>query len=198
MEVERFHHNVKPYPAPAMNAWERCSQPTSAETKTVCGLYDTGGRRPDPIAVERFGTLDYDSLEALLAAFLPAQGCGRGRRRPRGGRPGARRRVGAHERAVARRSRDHHRALRDPRGAPPERPRSDGPRRVRARGRRGDDAAAGAAGGGRQRGAHRARHGSWRDAAAPRGRTPRAGGGRAGAHGLRRPHPPSRSTCCAR
>lgn len=39
-------------------------------TKTVCGLYDTGGRRPDPIAVERFGTLDYDSLEALLAAFL--------------------------------------------------------------------------------------------------------------------------------
>ena len=39
-------------------------------TKTVCGLYGTGDRRPDPLAVERFGTLDYDSLEALLAAFL--------------------------------------------------------------------------------------------------------------------------------
>ena len=39
-------------------------------TKTVCGLYATGGRRPDPIAVERFRTLDYDNLEALLAAFL--------------------------------------------------------------------------------------------------------------------------------
>ena len=39
-------------------------------TKTVCGLYATGGCRPDPLAVDRFGTLDYDSLEALLAVFL--------------------------------------------------------------------------------------------------------------------------------
>ena len=39
-------------------------------TKTVCGLYGTGGRRPRALAVDRFTTLDYDSLEALLAAFL--------------------------------------------------------------------------------------------------------------------------------
>ena len=39
-------------------------------TKTVCGLYATGGCRPDPLAVDRFGTLDYDSLDALLAVFL--------------------------------------------------------------------------------------------------------------------------------
>ena len=45
-------------------------------TKTVCGLYATGGRRPDPIAVERFGTLDYDSLETLLATFLARRGRG--------------------------------------------------------------------------------------------------------------------------
>ena len=39
-------------------------------TKTVCGLYGTGGPRPDALAVERCTTLDYDSLEALLAVFL--------------------------------------------------------------------------------------------------------------------------------
>ena len=39
-------------------------------TKTVCGLYGTGRRRPDPLVVERFTTLDHDSLEALLALFL--------------------------------------------------------------------------------------------------------------------------------
>ena len=39
-------------------------------TKTVCGLYGTGGRRPGPIVVERFGTVDHGSLEALLAVFL--------------------------------------------------------------------------------------------------------------------------------
>ena len=45
-------------------------------TKTVCGLYATGEHRPDPIAVERFGTLDHDSLEALLAAFLERRAAG--------------------------------------------------------------------------------------------------------------------------
>ncbi|MCE2541020.1 MAG: glucokinase [Acidobacteria bacterium] len=45
-------------------------------TKTVCGLYAMGERRPDPIAVERFGTLDYDSLEALLAAFIERRAAG--------------------------------------------------------------------------------------------------------------------------
>ena len=45
-------------------------------TKTVCGLYGAGGRRPDPLAVERFGTLDYDSLETLLAAFLERRAAG--------------------------------------------------------------------------------------------------------------------------
>ena len=39
-------------------------------TKTVCGLYAEGGRRPAPLAVERFQTLAYENLEALLAAFL--------------------------------------------------------------------------------------------------------------------------------
>ena len=39
-------------------------------TKTVCGLYGTGGPRPDALAVERYTTLDHDSLEALLAVFL--------------------------------------------------------------------------------------------------------------------------------
>ena len=39
-------------------------------TKTVCGLYGAGGRRPEPLAVERFGTLDHDGIETLLAAFL--------------------------------------------------------------------------------------------------------------------------------
>ena len=39
-------------------------------TKTVCGLYAAGGRRPRPLAVDRFTTLDHDSLEALLAVFL--------------------------------------------------------------------------------------------------------------------------------
>lgn len=39
-------------------------------TKTVCGLYAAGGRRPLPLAVERFTTLDHESLEALLAVFL--------------------------------------------------------------------------------------------------------------------------------
>lgn len=47
-------------------------------TKTVCGLYAEGSRRPAPLAVERFQTLDYENLEALLAAFLdrhrPASG----------------------------------------------------------------------------------------------------------------------------
>lgn len=45
-------------------------------TKTVCGLYAMGERRPDAIAVERFATLDYDSLEALLAAFLKRRAAG--------------------------------------------------------------------------------------------------------------------------
>ena len=39
-------------------------------TKTVCGLYAAGDRRPEPLAVERFRTFDYANLEELLAAFL--------------------------------------------------------------------------------------------------------------------------------
>ena len=39
-------------------------------TKTVCGLYGAGERRPHPLVVERFTTLDHDSLETLLATFL--------------------------------------------------------------------------------------------------------------------------------
>ena len=45
-------------------------------TKTVCGLYRAGGQRPIPLAVERFTTLDYGSLEALLAAFLDRRASG--------------------------------------------------------------------------------------------------------------------------
>ena len=45
-------------------------------TKTVCGLYRRAGRRPDPLAVERFTTLDHDSLEALIARFLDHRGAG--------------------------------------------------------------------------------------------------------------------------
>ena len=45
-------------------------------TKTVCGLYAAGGRRPLPLAVERFTTLDHDSLGALLAAFLDRRAAG--------------------------------------------------------------------------------------------------------------------------
>ena len=39
-------------------------------TKTVCGLYAAGGRRPRALAVERFTTLDHGGLEEILAAFL--------------------------------------------------------------------------------------------------------------------------------
>jgi len=45
-------------------------------TKTMCGLYGTDGQRPRPLAVERFTTLDHDSLEALLAAFLDRRAAG--------------------------------------------------------------------------------------------------------------------------
>ncbi len=45
-------------------------------TKTVCGLYAAGGRRPRPLAVERFTTLDHESLEALLAVFLARRAAG--------------------------------------------------------------------------------------------------------------------------
>lgn len=45
-------------------------------TKAVCGLYRTGGRRPEPLAVERFRTLDHDSPEALVAAFLDRRAAG--------------------------------------------------------------------------------------------------------------------------
>lgn len=39
-------------------------------TKTVCGLYAAGGSRPRPLAIERYATLEHDSLESLLAVFL--------------------------------------------------------------------------------------------------------------------------------
>ena len=45
-------------------------------TKTVCGLYGGGGRRPDPLVAERFATRDHDSLEALLAVFLDRRASG--------------------------------------------------------------------------------------------------------------------------
>ena len=45
-------------------------------TKTVCGLYAAGRQRPRPLAVERFTTLDHDSLESLLAVFLDRRAAG--------------------------------------------------------------------------------------------------------------------------
>ncbi len=45
-------------------------------TKTVCGLFGMDGRLPAALAVERFTTLDYGSLEELLTVFLDRRGPG--------------------------------------------------------------------------------------------------------------------------
>jgi len=39
-------------------------------TKTLLGLFEPDAARPRPIAVRSFGTLDYDALETMIAAFL--------------------------------------------------------------------------------------------------------------------------------
>jgi len=39
-------------------------------TKTLLGLFDADARRPRPIVVRSFPTLDFQDLEAMLAAFL--------------------------------------------------------------------------------------------------------------------------------
>ncbi|MXY23498.1 MAG: glucokinase [Acidobacteria bacterium] len=47
-------------------------------TKTVCGLFtDTGGGRPEPIAVAAVPTREHDSIDRLLARFLDRHGSGR-------------------------------------------------------------------------------------------------------------------------
>jgi glucokinase len=43
-------------------------------TKTLLGLFDTAGRRPRPIAVDEFVTLDYAALEHIIDAFLSRRG----------------------------------------------------------------------------------------------------------------------------
>ncbi len=75
MEIGRFDHNV--------SRTRFCGEPMGmllaadvGGTKTVCGLYGAGGGRPDPLAVERFATLDHGSLEALLAVFLGRRAAG--------------------------------------------------------------------------------------------------------------------------
>src|SRR2546426_742274 len=39
-------------------------------TKTLLGLFEPDPIRPRPIVVRSFGTLDFDTLEAMIAAFL--------------------------------------------------------------------------------------------------------------------------------
>ena len=39
-------------------------------TKTLLGLFDTAPVRPRAITVESFGTLDFDDLPSMIAAFL--------------------------------------------------------------------------------------------------------------------------------
>jgi glucokinase len=39
-------------------------------TKTLLGLFDSAQSRPRPIAVRSFGTLDFDDLPTMIAAFL--------------------------------------------------------------------------------------------------------------------------------
>ena len=105
-------------------------------TKTVCGLYGAGERRPDPLVVERFTTLDHDSLEALLATFLERRAPGAtvdaavlGVAGPVRGGASNLTNVPWRVEAAGRR-----RTLRHTRGASPQRPGGDGPRRIRAGG----------------------------------------------------------------
>ena len=39
-------------------------------TKTLLGLFDSAPARPRALAVRSFGTLDYDDLQPIVAAFL--------------------------------------------------------------------------------------------------------------------------------
>lgn len=39
-------------------------------TKTLLGVYEPGKRRPTPIAIDEFVTLDYDGLDAIIERFL--------------------------------------------------------------------------------------------------------------------------------
>jgi glucokinase len=43
-------------------------------TKTLLGLFEPGGRRPQPVAVDEFTTLDYGGLEAIVQEFLDNHG----------------------------------------------------------------------------------------------------------------------------
>jgi glucokinase len=47
-------------------------------TKTLLGLFEPGERRPRPLHVDEFVTLDYDGLESMLGAFLRQRGVGAG------------------------------------------------------------------------------------------------------------------------
>jgi len=47
-------------------------------TKTLLGLFDTAPVRPRAIAVESFGTLDFDDLPSMIAVFLQRAGTARG------------------------------------------------------------------------------------------------------------------------
>lgn len=39
-------------------------------TKTLLGLFDPVAARPRPLVVRAFGTLDFDDLPSMIAAFL--------------------------------------------------------------------------------------------------------------------------------
>ncbi|MDE3154217.1 MAG: glucokinase [Acidobacteriota bacterium] len=43
-------------------------------TKTLLGLFQPGGDRPEPVVVRRYTTLDFDSLDAMIAGFLKEAG----------------------------------------------------------------------------------------------------------------------------
>jgi glucokinase len=43
-------------------------------TKTLLGLFDPASARPRPVLVRSFGTLDYDDLQTMIAAFLKEGG----------------------------------------------------------------------------------------------------------------------------
>jgi glucokinase len=43
-------------------------------TKTLLGLFSTAPSRPEPVAIDEFVTLDYDSLETIIEQFLSRQG----------------------------------------------------------------------------------------------------------------------------
>ena len=102
-------------------------------TKTLVGLFREAGERPDAQIVREYATLDFDSLDEIIAAFLEETGtrscrCGLHRRRRSGVWPDR----SADERAVARRRLGRRRSssrLPDP---SPQRSRGHGVFRARA------------------------------------------------------------------